>query len=320
MKNKTIIEHSEENAISISDQVITMEEKIYRSERNSRNRFSIVVACYNNQDYLEDCLSSILKQTYEDIEIIVVDDHSAVFDINRIINYIEKNRLENLSRLVVYQNPNNFGTVKSVNGAIRITLGSYIKSIAADDALYDETVLQKVYEQMRMEDSDIVLFDVMQCDERLNCVEIYQNEFLEKVNYLSSEQIFKKLCIRNRISAASVFFKKSFFEKYGYFDEKYRLLEDWPTWLRYVLNDGKLVYKKIVTTKYRVNAGVVGNCNVQFLMDRKKVFYDIIKPQKKIIGRVLYYKALISANIISSVPLRKTYIKITSFLEKITKL
>ena len=316
MKNKNIIEHSEENSISMSDQIIAMEERIYRSERNSRNRFSIVVACYNNQDYLEDCLSSILKQTYDDIEIIVVDDHSAVFDINRIINYIENNRLENLSRLVVYQNPDNFGTVKSVNGAIRITLGEYIKSIAADDALYDEMVLQKVYEQMRMADSKIVLFDVMRCDEKLNNIEVYQSDFLEKVNDLSSEQIFKNLCIRNRISATSVFFKKSFFEQYGYFDEKYRLLEDWPTWLRYVLNGGKIVYKKILTTKYRVNAGVVGNCNVQFLMDRKRVFYDIIKPQKKKIGRVLYYKAMISANIISNVPLRKTYVKVATLFKK----
>lgn len=299
-----------------SEEVVLFEERTYYEKKIGNIRFSVVVPCYNNQQYLTECLSSVLNQSFEDVEIIVVDDHSKSFNKDSVVSFVEENRRENISRIVVYQNPENYGTVKSLNEAIKKATGEYIKILAADDALYDELVLHDAVKDFSTNNSELLIYDVMKCDNEMEEIGLYRNEFLNSINSSTPFENFEKLCIRNRIYATGVFFKNDFFNIYGYFDEEYRLLEDWPTWLRYLLNGGTLKYIQRISTKYRTDSGVVSNCNLMFLEDRRKVFYEIIKPEKKRIKTTLYFKAMIAANIISNVPLRKAYMRITSFLKK----
>lgn len=315
-KDSSVITEDGIKAQKKGEKVTSYEEHIYFEKKNGSIRFSIVIPCFNNHQYLEDCLISVLHQTFDDIEIIVVDDHSKTFDINGVVSFIEENKNDNISKVVVYQNPQNYGTVKSLNEAIkeRIT-GDYIKIVAADDALYNDSVLEDVAKNFQASSSEVHVYDVMKCDSDMKEIRVYRNGFLDTINSSSSFENFKKLCVRNKIYATGVFFKKEFFATYGYFDEKYRLLEDWPTWLRYLLSGGNFKYFRRISTKYRTNAGVVANCNSLFLEDRRKVFYEIIKPEKRRIKITLYYKAMIAANVISSVPLRKAYIRLSSLFK-----
>ena len=77
----------------------------------------------------------------------------------------------------------------------------------------------------------IITSRVMKCDGRLFPIKYFDNRFQEKLSQLTPFECYKELCIHNRIVAGGVFFSKRFFEKYGFFDENYKLLEDWPKWL-----------------------------------------------------------------------------------------
>ena len=194
--------------------------------------FSVVVLLYNNSEYLNECLDSIIAQDYPSIEIIVADDGSKSFEREHIISYLGSKKKENLINYIVYQNEKNYGTVKSANGAIRKASGKYIKLLAADDALYDEYSLTYAAKALQKSPSGVITGDVMRCDENLKPIAKYRNKLPEALNDLEPLDVFRRLCVHNDIVAGGVFFSRDFFESYGYFDESFRLMEDWPTWLK----------------------------------------------------------------------------------------
>lgn len=57
--------------------------------------------------------------------------------------------------------------------------------------------------------------------------------------------------MRNGIVAGGVFFNAEFFEKFGFFDERYRLLEDWPTWLRLAKKGIRIEYYPVYEGEHR---------------------------------------------------------------------
>ena len=99
--------------------------------------FSVIIAAYNNAHLLYGAIDSVLMQDYPAVDLIVVDDGSADFPQEDICRYIAENAKANLQHFEVYQNPENLGTVRSINGVLRRSSGAFIKLIAADDALYD---------------------------------------------------------------------------------------------------------------------------------------------------------------------------------------
>ena len=269
--------------------------------------FSIIVLIYNNSEFVEECINSILIQDYSNIEIIVVDDGSKSFNQAVIENYINNNKKKNIHHFTVYQNEHNLGTVKSANGALKKAGGSFIKLLAADDALYDSHTLSSAAEALRQSPCGVITGDVMRCDENLKPISKYRNTLPQSLNNLEPIEVFKRLCVHNDIVAGGVFFSSSFFNKYGFFDESYRLLEDWPTWLTATKQGCRFLYSPFYAIRYRSNGGVGTSINPLYMADKKRVFAGIIKPSKKIIGLGWYAKARMSFMAINSSLVRKVY-------------
>lgn len=269
--------------------------------------FSVIVLLYNNSEYVFTCIDSVLMQEYPDIELIIVDDGSKEFDPAAIEAYIRENKRDNLRSFDVYQNIQNLGTVKSANGAIQRATGHYIKLLAADDALYDPNVLTNVVAALKEHSCNIVTGDVMKCDAQLQPVGKYRNHLAEKINDLDPQAVFKRLCVHNEIVAGGVFFTDSFFSEYGLFDESYRLLEDWPTWLSATRQGCRIHYSPFIAIRYRSNGGIGTSTNHAYMQDKRNVLKNIIIPAKKELGLSWYIKARISFAIINSQTIRKLY-------------
>lgn len=269
--------------------------------------FSIIVLLYNNHEYLDECLESIMIQNYPHIEIIVVDDGSESFDRDGIVVFLESKKRANIVNYIVYQNETNIGTVKSANGAIKKATGAYIKLLAADDALYDEHSLANAAEALKKSQSGVMTGDVMRCDKELKPISKYRNSLPEALNRLEPLDVFRRLCIHNDIVAGGVFFSRSFFDQYGLFDESYRLLEDWPTWLKVTQQGCRIYYSPFYTVRYRFNGGVGTSTNAYYLADKKRVWENIIFPARKTIGSYWYLMAKLSFMAINSSFVRKTY-------------
>lgn len=92
---------------------------------------SILTTVYNREKYLADCIESVLMSTYQDWELIIVDDQSADGSVA-----IAKEYQQTDERIKVYVNNTNLGDYPNRNKAARYAKGKYIKYLDADDLIY----------------------------------------------------------------------------------------------------------------------------------------------------------------------------------------
>lgn len=111
-------------------------------------KISVIIPAYQVEEYLGRCLDSVLKQTYDDLEIIIVDDGS--FDCSGDIadRYAEKD----LRVKVIHQD--NRGQSAARNTGIKIATGTLITFVDADDWI-SENYIEELYLNLKYYDSDI---------------------------------------------------------------------------------------------------------------------------------------------------------------------
>ena len=269
--------------------------------------FSVIILMYRNQEYIHDALDSVLGQTYPAIELIVVDDHSPEADLPAIEAYVDCHKGVNIQRVEIYQNTENLGTVKSINGALKRANGQYIKLLAADDALYDESVLEKGRNALEQCASGVLITQAMRCNSSLQKISLFGDEFARTLPVQSPWQTYCSLCIQNRIVSVGEFYSRSFLFEVGLFDERYRLLEDWPLWLRISREGIPIGYAPFISVNYRSDVGSASSVNRVYLEDKEKTFRYEIRPYRKQLGNLLYARAWITLRVRNSVMLRKVY-------------
>ena len=115
----------------------------------TKPKVSIVVPIYNVEQYLVQCLDSILAQTLQDIEIILVDDGSKDASGTICDVYADKN-----SRVRVFHQPNG-GYGKAVNLGFSLAQGEYLGIIESDDFIKPE-MFERLYLAAVQHDADIV--------------------------------------------------------------------------------------------------------------------------------------------------------------------
>ena len=113
---------------------------------------SVIIPAYNVEEYLGDCLNSLINQSFDDFEIIVVDDFSSDSTVD-VINYYS--RLDNRIRFI----PNNKkgGSGGTRNYAMKFARGKYILFVDADDWL-DLNTLEKLYDYAEKYETQNLMF------------------------------------------------------------------------------------------------------------------------------------------------------------------
>lgn len=219
---------------------------------NNSNLVSLLVLSYNNLQYMKDCLNSILEQDYPAIEIIISDDFSNNFQKDEIKQYIEANKKENIVNYVINQNLSNLGTVKNLNNAIKLASGNYFMNLACDDVLYDSQVISIIINFLSGTNYLITAGHVAMYNEQLTGC-LLTTPVWEYIRYTYGNPIdcYKKLCAGNFIPGAGVSYKRELIDRYGLYDEDYRLIEDYPRWLYLSRNGCSIGYIDKFIVKYR---------------------------------------------------------------------
>lgn len=119
---------------------------------------SVIVPVYNVEDYLIECLETISNQTYENIEIVAVNDGSTDSSRELLSKYQEKE-----SRLVIYDKENG-GLSDARNYGIERAKGNYIICVDSDDRIHKEMV-EKLYEAILEKDAEIAVCDMLYFEE-----------------------------------------------------------------------------------------------------------------------------------------------------------
>jgi len=198
-------------------------------------KISAIIPAYNAEEYITEAIGSILNQTYPVHEIIVVDDGSR----DKTKHIIEENFQLQTSN--IQTNPNsktqikvryiyqeNKGPAAARNRGIKESKGEYIAFLDSDDVWLPK----KTEEQMKLlEDSESALIYCDMSHEADNCLvhEAYLKE--RNYKYYGNGRIYKELLKENFIFTPTVIVRKDILEKVGYFDEDYRICEDYKMWL-----------------------------------------------------------------------------------------
>lgn len=111
---------------------------------------SIILPIYNMQNYIAECLESIVAQTYKDIEIICVNDFSMDNSMTIVKEYAEKD-----SRIKIVNNGKNRGLGGARNAGLDIAKGEYVMFCDTDDMLMP-TMVEKLYNSLVENDADMV--------------------------------------------------------------------------------------------------------------------------------------------------------------------
>lgn len=112
---------------------------------------SLIIPIYNSEDFMFDCLNSIINQTYKNIEIICINDGSTDNSLAVIKSFAEKD-----PRVIVKTIVNN-GVSNARNLGIALSKGEYIIFVDSDDWL-DLACIENIVNHPRFEDAEIVMF------------------------------------------------------------------------------------------------------------------------------------------------------------------
>lgn len=118
-------------------------------------KVSIIVPVYNCEDYLDQCIQSLLKQTLDEIEIIMVNDGST----DHSLAIIEKYAKENPTKLKYFDKCNG-GQASARNMALPHATGEYLGFVDSDDWVAED-MYEKMYNEAKRGDYDVVVCDMV---------------------------------------------------------------------------------------------------------------------------------------------------------------
>lgn len=219
---------------------------------------SVVIPCYNHEKYVEECILSVVNQSYKNIQLIVIDDGSK----DRSVEIIE--RLQAKYQFV-FEAQNNIGLSSTLNKAItKYSKGKYISIVASDDFWHIDKIKHQVayYEQ------------------NPHYGLIFSNAYLvnsdSEVLGAFDEHRFKHECTfedlildKSGIPALTAMVKKEVYLEVGLFDETL-IIEDWDMWLR-ITDVYKVGYLKMNTAYYRTHDTNISSKTELMMDDRLKI-------------------------------------------------
>ncbi len=183
---------------------------------------TIIAICYNHEQFIEECLQSIINQTYKNIELIIVDDFSV--DKSREIMLIFSQK--NIGINCIF-NKYNVGNCRSFNQALKIAKGKYIIDLSTDDVLKPNKIEEQVKKFEESEDIGIVFSDAEYIDEYSNWLGI----FYKKNQRIPEGNIYEEILKKSFIMPSSMMIRKSILDKLGGYDEN-SSYEDFDFWVR----------------------------------------------------------------------------------------
>ena len=231
-----------------------------------KDKITVVVPCYNVEKYVAKCLDSIINQTYDNLEIIAVEDCSTDNTYEILKEYLKKDK-----RIKLVKNKVNSGLSFSRNMGISEATGEYISFIDSDDYI-DLNYYENLHNALIDNDADIAICDikaVLEEENIINIKECYSNNEFNLLNVINTGFA---------ASACNKLFKKHLLLKYLF--EVGKINEDIAVIIPALVNAKKLAYAKDTYYYYLQRGGSIQNSH--FSDKRFDVFYGVEETLKRI--------------------------------------
>lgn len=209
-----------------------------------KDKISVIIPTYNRGNSIIKSINSILMQTYQNIEIIVIDDCS-IDDTESLISELNDNRIKYIKL------KENKGANFARNIGINLATGKYITFQDSDD-IYRMNKLEKQYKNLLKKNSDFDFCEV--CIHFNNSFKTIIPDQIQQKK-IKRKKILDELCNGNFISTQSILVKTSFIKE-NLFDIKFPRLQDYDLILR-LLPKCKFSYsKEVLVDLYRLNDSI----------------------------------------------------------------
>ena len=208
---------------------------------------SIIIPVYNTKRYLDETIGSVLKQTYKNWELILVDDGSTDGSVDLIKDYCNSDvRI----RLIEQANA---GQGAARNNGIRQAKGELIAFLDSDDLWTPEKLAIQLEEKVKYGVAFQYAHGYLMYED--------QNNKLETYDWISGEfkglEFFNRLFVSSSVNTDTVLMEKSIFDNVGLFDTdpELRGTEDFDLWLRVARANYKIYGSKERVAYYRIHPG-----------------------------------------------------------------
>lgn len=176
---------------------------------------TIIIPCFNAQNFLERNLNSIVEQSFPNKEVIIVDggstDHS---------HMIAKNFISKFNFIRWYSEKDK-GVYDAMNKGINLAKGDWIYFLGADDVFYHDNVLAEVFSKQIPTKTGLIYGNV---------------EFLYSKMIYNGAFDLKRILFGGNICHQAIFYRKSVFQKLGLFDLECKIYADHDFNIRCFIN------------------------------------------------------------------------------------
>ncbi len=245
-------------------------------------KVSVIVPTFNRPESLKEALGSIMGQTFQDFEVIVVNDCGT--DVSDVVASFGGDKITYLRHEV------NKGLAATRNTGIRAATGKYLAYLDDDDIYYPGH-LETLVEFLEGSSYRIAYADTLRA-----------LQVLEKGSYMTRSKDRMsfdfdpdRLLLSNLTAVHTVMHEKAVLDEVGLFDESFRCMEDWDLWIR-ISRKYEFAHIKKVTSEYRWRldgSNMTSSKQMEFVKTRKRIYEkyaswatgkpDILEMQRKII-------------------------------------
>lgn len=224
---------------------------------------SIILPVFNAERFLSQCLDSILRQTYQDWELIAVDDGSKDGSMEILKSYEKRDlRIHIISK-------KNEGVSIARNIALEHAHGDYVYFVDSDDIVMPEALMILV-KAMESSKTTFVKSDFLPIDEQgkqvfINKKQVIRRRYDGKV--MDSEKFFKKILMKEYFLWTCLFRKDIIVKNHILFIPHCRLMEDAAFVADYLLYSDRNIYKDACVYGYRKYEGSVSAVNKDYTED-----------------------------------------------------
>lgn len=260
-----------------------------RNEKLSTNpQVSIIMPAYNSQDYIEEGISSILSQTFQDFELIVVDDGST--DATKFI--VSRMASEHPAKIIFLEHPHNKGAAAARNTGIQNARADILMFADADDIQHPQR-LEITLQTLLETGVEMVFHDCELVDQGGNSLH-------RKKGYpedLTNENAALHLLKRNHLLIGLALMRRS---EDLVLDESLPNAEDFELFLRFILQGRQFHIVRQALTQYRIHYsnissnGALSNQSVQKILTRLPLS-DLYSQLEMIHGEVKASVAIAAA-------------------------
>lgn len=204
---------------------------------------SVVIPCYNHEKFVQDCIQSVIEQTYQNIELIIIDDGSSDNSVAKIQEMSElcEKRFTNFE----FRYRANKGLSSTLNEAMAWCQGVFISPIASDDMMF-KIKLQRQVEILQREQNIVAVFGAVQL---IND----KNEILGEIRQPNKIFEFNDLMYTDRfLPAPTQMIRLDALRAIGGFVEG-MIIEDWYIYLKILESGNKIIYIDELFSYYRTH-------------------------------------------------------------------